>query len=375
MTPTPHGGPYTELTAAAAADLRRPIALEEVRFKIQSVTKDRMHGQAVAYIEARTVFARLNLLFPGHWQAGTTALPLDMRATSPGQHGRLTVRIEDEQVKADYTLFYRCRLTIAGAVFEDVGAGEDPKAAYSDALKRAAVRAGIGESLYAVDAQWLDVGPGDHQLRTHTGRPYLDPRTRAWLCRRYQAWLERVNAFGEPLAHAPAVPDAAGDPPDPDTATQAERRAEEALVAVALPDLPDTPTPGEDPTPESETQRLPAGGVSRRLQQVMDAATATGVRASTVNRLAVLLAGRAADTVLRLEALEDKVAAEVARRLLQAHEAGWDDATLADLVEKALRSHKYRTPAQRRKAFRELLDQRAAQATAGKHQHSGAQAA
>jgi hypothetical protein len=91
MTHTSHGaheGPYTQLTAAAAGDLRRPIAAAEVRFKVQAVRwtgrgqdKVASAAQVVAYMDARTVIARLNLLFPGAWHAHTEALPLEMRLT------------------------------------------------------------------------------------------------------------------------------------------------------------------------------------------------------------------------------------------------------------------------------------------------------
>src|SRR3954447_2684513 len=177
MSQTSHGahqGPYTQLTADAARDLRRPIAPAEVRFNVQAVRWPRRRpdkvasaAQVVAYIDARTVIARLNLLFPGAWRAQTDALPLEMRLTRRNTDGTLTpIRITDQgEVKADDTLYYRCRLQIAAATFEDVGAGDDPKPAYSDAIKRTAVRAGIGESLYAMDSPWLRVGDGDGQLR------------------------------------------------------------------------------------------------------------------------------------------------------------------------------------------------------------------
>src|SRR3954454_12013114 len=236
MTQTSHGahqGPYTQLTADAARDLRRPIAAAEVRFKVQAVRWTKRDGpdkaasaaQVVAYMDARTVVARLNLLFPGAWHARTDALPLDMRLTRRNADGTMTAvrRTEQGEVKADDTLYYRCRLKIADATFEDVGAGDDPKAAYSDAIKRAAVRAGIGESLYAMDSPWLRVGNADGQLRvSRAGKPYLDERTRRWLERMYEAWLTRAGSiFGEPLPHAPAA---------------------------ALPGLGDTP-PDEPPTP------------------------------------------------------------------------------------------------------------------------------
>src|SRR3954454_11319830 len=230
MSQTSHGahsGPYTQLTADAARDLRRPIAPAEVRFKVQAVRwngrgqeRTATAAQVVAYIDARTVVARLNLLFPGAWRAETEALPLEMRMTRRNADGTLTpIRLTDQgEVKADDTLYYRCRLQIGDAAFEDVGAGDDPKAAYSDAIKRAAVRAGIGESLYAMDTPWLRVGPADGQLRvSRAGKPYLDERTRRWLERMYEAWLTRAGSiFGEPLPHAPAagLPGVDDTPPD-----------------------------------------------------------------------------------------------------------------------------------------------------------------
>src|SRR5215210_2479883 len=237
MTPNPHHthhGPYTELTAEAARDLRRPISPDDVRFKVQAVRWNKRDGQdrvataaqVVAYIDARTVVARLNLLFPGAWKAPTDALPLEMRLTRRNADGTLTaIRLTDQgEAKADDTLYYRCRLTIGEATFEDVGAGEDPKAAYSDAIKRAAVRAGIGESLYAMDSPWLRVGAADGQLRvSRAGKPYLDERTTRWLQRMYEAWLTRAGSiFGEPLPHAPAptLPDAPDAPADLATAAQ-----------------------------------------------------------------------------------------------------------------------------------------------------------
>ena len=118
MTPTPaHNGPYSELTADAARDLRRPISPDEVRFKVQAVRWTKRDGpdkvataaQVVAYIDARTVVARLNLLFPGRWHAPTDALPLDMRLTRRGADGTLTpIRVSDQgQVKASLAWYVK----------------------------------------------------------------------------------------------------------------------------------------------------------------------------------------------------------------------------------------------------------------------------
>jgi len=389
--PGAHRGPYTQLTADAARDLRRPIAATEVRFKVQAVRWSRREGpdrfataaQVVAYVDARTVIARLNLLFPGAWRADTDALPVAMRLTRPGPDGSLTaVRLRDGEPVADDTLYYRCRLRIAGAVFEDVGAGEDPKAAYSDAIKRAAVRAGIGESLYAMDSPWLRVGGADGHLRvTRAGRPYLDERTTGWLARMYAAWLTQAGSiFGAPLAHAPApaLP-ATGEQgheqrphPEPGPAPVADAgRAQTRLAAVSvpdLPDIPDTPARPDDAEGDADQERAgvaPADGspaVSAAVRETIAIAHAAGVSARTLRRLAVLLAARPADSAIALGDVDDALAGELARRVRQARAAGWEDATLADMTEQALGSERHATPAQRRDAFCAHLDRLAADA-------------
>ena len=389
MTPTPHpahNGPYTELTAEAARDLRRPISPDEVRFKVQGVRWTKRDGediataaQVVAYIDARTVVARLNLLFPGRWQAPTNALPLEMRLTRRGADGALTpIRLDRGEVQADNTLYYRCRLEIGGAGFEDVGAGDDPKAAYSDAIKRAAVRAGIGESLYAMDSPWLRVGDADNQVRvSRAGKPYLDERTTRWLRTMYEAWLTRAGAiFGESLPHAPAptLPGASETPTDdPHTgAPAADADARDGnLTAVTPPAIPDAAAATDERAGENgaaaETQ------TSDAVRHMVAAAHSTGVTARTLNRLAVLLSARAPETVLKLEDLDDKLTAELSRRVVQARTVGWDDDALAEMVEKALRSERHRTAAQRRKAFRDHLDRLATEAqTRAEHETSEA---
>jgi hypothetical protein len=85
-----------------------------------------------------------------------------------------------------------------------VGEGVDPKAAFSDAVKRVAVQFGLGRVLYAMRAPWLRAGDGDGELR-HDGRGvlFVDERTEAWCREMYERWLEErgVREFGEPLVH------------------------------------------------------------------------------------------------------------------------------------------------------------------------------
>jgi hypothetical protein len=386
MTQSPHAahqGPYTQLTADAARDLRRPIAAAEVRFKVQAVRwtgrgqeKVASAAQVVAYIDARTVVARLNLLFPGAWHARTEALPLEMRLTRRNPDGTLTAirRTDQGEVKADDTLYYRCRLQVGEATFEDVGAGEDPKAAYSDAIKRAAVRAGIGESLYAMDSPWLRVGNAENQLRTNrAGKPYLDERTSRWLARMYEAWLTRAGSiFGEPLPHAPAgtLPGTDDTPPDERHADGNGASGELAAIAVpAVPNIPETPAdpPTTDPGPRPTAEATARVDISAAVRDMIATARAAGLTGRTLNRLAVLLAAREPDAAITIEDVDDTLAGELARRIRQAQSAGWTDATLADMVEQALRSERHPAPAQRRTAFREHLDRLAADAPARAH--------
>ena len=358
MTPTPpaHNGPYSELTADAARDLRRPISPDEVRFKVQAVRWTKRDGQdrvataaqVVAYIDARTVVARLNLLFPGRWHAPTDALPLDMRLTRRGADGTLTpIRVSDQgEVKADDTLYYRCRLAIGDAAFEDVGAGDDPKAAYSDAIKRAAVRAGIGESLYAMDSPWLRVGDAERPAARQPRRQALPRRAHHPLAAQHVRGVAHARRSDlRRAAPARARPDPAR------RARDAHRRPAHAARPAADADArrrqprrrhpardPRHPRRAGRPTRRGRPGRTRRRGRRRRrrpqtsdaVRRMIAAAHATGVTARTLNRLAVLLAARTPETVLKLEDLDDKLAAELARRVVQARIVGWDDDALAE---------------------------------------------
>jgi hypothetical protein len=105
----------------------------------------------------------------------------------------------------------RCRLTAFGVTREDVGEGEDPKAAFSDAIKRAAVHLGVRRALYAMRTPWLREGEGEGEpRRNRRGRLLLDERTEEWCRERYARWLEERGRrlFGQELEHG----DEAGAP-------------------------------------------------------------------------------------------------------------------------------------------------------------------
>lgn len=180
----------------AAQHLRRPFTPAAVKFKPQSVLGDDGKGVlCVAYIDARLVYERLNLVTPHLWQ----------HAFRPVGDGLMW-----------------CDLTIDGITRPDVGEGKG-KALASDALKRAAVTFGVGVSLYAIPQQriWKDTQGGKlvsiwSSGTKPNGKPKYDARIEdagaAFLRDVYAHWLEAVGikAFGEPLDHGDVI-DAQGD--------------------------------------------------------------------------------------------------------------------------------------------------------------------
>lgn len=172
----------------AARHFRRPFTQAAVKFKVQATwPKESPHsGLCVAYIDARLAVERLNLLVPHLWSD----------AYRPVGGNQMW-----------------CDLTIDGITRSDVGEGAG-KGLVSDSLKRAAVRFGIGVSLYAIPKMILEAQSGALKPKRTNKGPSLDltPRGEANLRSMYALWLEShgIAAFGEPLDHGD-VEDAAGD--------------------------------------------------------------------------------------------------------------------------------------------------------------------
>jgi hypothetical protein len=161
----------------AARHMRRPFTPAAIKFKVQATWPKDSPANAliVSYMDARLVVDRLNLLLPDLWQ--------------------------DPEYVHDGQLLI-CRLTVDGITRQDVGEGSG-KALYSDAFKRAAVKFGIGVSLYAVpkmilkgsDVRAIQAGGKKSLAMTSDGE-----RTVRAI---YETWLENHGkaAFGEPLDH------------------------------------------------------------------------------------------------------------------------------------------------------------------------------
>jgi hypothetical protein len=124
---------------AITARLAAPFPAEEIRWKPRAVSGSR--ALAIAYIDARTVMDRLDdVLGPANWRDAYRVLP-DGSVVC-----RLSLRLGDEWVsKVD-----------VGGQSEQSDNGDRRKAAFSDALKRAAVKWNIGRYLYRLPLQWCD---------------------------------------------------------------------------------------------------------------------------------------------------------------------------------------------------------------------------
>jgi hypothetical protein len=180
--------------------LRRPPAPAAVRFKPLADLGDSC--QLAAYTDVRFVIDLLNAVCAQHWRAEYAALPDALRGTPRGP--------EDNPM-----LYVRCALTVFDVCRADVGEGRDgtangagPKAAVSDALKRAAVHFGVNQALYAMRAVWLPVAetsPANcadtHVCRRRSGHLRVPDQTAERLRGLYGRWLREGSGrgFGEPI--------------------------------------------------------------------------------------------------------------------------------------------------------------------------------
>lgn len=174
----------------ALPDLRRPWPAHAVRLKPQTVVDDK-RALVAYYLDARLVASRLNAVVgPDGW-ADSYRLLCSERAVEWG------VPVE-------------CQLTVLGVTRADVGQvapGElnenTWKSAYSDALKRAAVKFGVGAYLYSVPRVWVEVEVDRRgKVRGFSREGVAAARSH------YERWLasdEARRLYGEPLDHGDAA--------------------------------------------------------------------------------------------------------------------------------------------------------------------------
>lgn len=127
--------------------LAAPFDSTEVKWKPQAVSGNR--ALAIPYLDARVVQDRLDeVIGVVNWQDTYESLP-DGTVVC-----KLSVRLNGEWIsKMD-----------VGGPSEQPDEGDRHKAAFSDALKRAAVKFGVGRYLYRQKPQWRDYDPQKRQF-------------------------------------------------------------------------------------------------------------------------------------------------------------------------------------------------------------------
>jgi hypothetical protein len=119
-------------------ELCRPFAAEEIEWRIGSTNADKTKGMALAYMDARAVMDRFDAVCgPDGWQCNYT------------MSGAIAI----------------CNIGVlmpsGNWIWKADGAGatdvEGEKGMLSDALKRAAVRWGVGRYLYEMDSPWVAI--------------------------------------------------------------------------------------------------------------------------------------------------------------------------------------------------------------------------
>ena len=152
-------------------NLKAPFPPEKIHWRVGATNGDKTKGMALAYIDARDVMDRLDVICgPENWQceypfAGCC---------------KIGIKIEDRWVWKSN-----------GAGQTDV---EGEKGQFSDAFKRAGVMWGIGRYLYGLGNTWVAIKP--------QGRSYViaeTPKLPAWALpgKNEKSYAEEVSARAE----------------------------------------------------------------------------------------------------------------------------------------------------------------------------------
>jgi hypothetical protein len=148
--PSANGAPQPLRTAAEVAKaLAAPFKVSQLGWKPQVVKDGR--ALAVAYVDARDVMNRLDqVLGPANWRDNYKVLAGGCVVC------RLSVRIDGEWVtKVD-----------VGSPSDQPDDGHKMKAAFSDALKRAAIKFGVARYLSYLPPTWADYDPKTRTIVT-----------------------------------------------------------------------------------------------------------------------------------------------------------------------------------------------------------------
>lgn len=245
--------------------LAEPFPAGEVQWRVEALSKDKRRAMVVPYVDARTVLDRLDeVLGPSGWSDGYEVL-----ATKEGEYA------------------VRCRLSVLDIAKEDVGEGDSLKAAFSDALKRAAVKFGIGRYLYRMDKQWVDHDPDSGRFKVPeldgreagSGRPeapFSPPRSQPPAQARTEGSASQASAPAQPQESADQQPAERSAQPRVEVPRQAAHQQPAEPVPQEADDTPppepDTPEP---PKPEPQElidrliERLKEAGLGKQAAQII----------------------------------------------------------------------------------------------------------
>jgi hypothetical protein len=171
--------------------LAEPFPPGEVQWRIEAISKDKRRALVVPYVDAHTVLDRLDrVVGPEGWHDSYEVLSDEERS------------LKDERgERRERVVEVKCRLTVLGVTKEDVGEGDSLKAAFSDALKRAGVKFGVGRYLYRLEKQWVDYDPEKGRFTPPTlpepqeaGEPEEEEKPEAY--RLIDQLLERLKEKG-----------------------------------------------------------------------------------------------------------------------------------------------------------------------------------
>ena len=127
------------------SQLKYPFDPKMISWRVGSTNQDKTKGMALAYIDARDVMRRFDLVLGADWQCDYT------HCGPQGVICRIGIKVDGE---------WRWRSNGAGETDY-----EATKGAMSDAFKRAAVLWGVGQYLYDLGSPWVPV--------TQKGKSYV----------------------------------------------------------------------------------------------------------------------------------------------------------------------------------------------------------
>lgn len=136
------------LTQEDLKKLAAPFPKDVLGVKVQSTSKAKDKAMLVIYVQHTDVMNRLDEVDPA-WSSEIT---------------------EDRIIGDIYVT--RMKLTVKGVSRENVGEGNEPKSAASDALKRCAMMFGVSRYLYDQDNVWVPYSEQNDRYRVFTIQEY-----------------------------------------------------------------------------------------------------------------------------------------------------------------------------------------------------------